>query len=214
MRFKWMWLLVGWLMIVGVAGCGQMMSSLPAETTPTPRSGTPVDGAVVATAAVEPTSALEAESSPPSTGPSEEAPPSAVGTPAPLGTAVLISPTQVIQEGTMPISPTIPSPSNPALQGLVMQAKEDLARRLSIEVDQIELIEVSAVVWPDGGLGCPQPGMVYTQVQHDGSLIRLRVGKRIYNYHSGGGRAPFLCEKPIMVTVDEELAPPPGLGDQ
>ncbi len=111
----------------------------------------------------------------------------------------------------MLVSPTIPTPSNPALQGLVMQAKEDLARRLSIEVEQIELLEASAVVWPDSGMGCPQPGMVYTQVQRDGALIRLRVGKRIYNYHSGGNRLPFLCEQ---AAGGESLAPPPGLGNQ
>jgi len=196
MRRKWFWLLVGWLVVAGMAGCGQTVTSLPVETTPAALADTPVG---------------EAEPSPPGAVPSEEATFSVLGTPAPLGTAVFISPIQVIQEGTMPISPTIPSPSNPALQGLVMQAKEDLARRLSVEVDQIELLEVSAVVWPDGGLGCPQPGMVYTQVQHDGALIRLRVGKRIYNYHSGGSRPPFLCEQ---TAGGESLVPPPGFGDQ
>jgi hypothetical protein len=211
MKLRWIWLLVGWLMIVGVVGCGQMMSSLPAETTPTPRSGTSVGGAVVATATVEPTSTFEAESSPPGTGPSEEAAPSAIGTPAPLGTAVFISPTQVIQEETVAVNPTIPSPSDPALQGLVIQAKEDLAGRLSVGVVQIDLIEAEAVVWPDSSLGCPRPGMMYTQVQHDGSLIRLRVGKRIYNYHSGGNRSPFLCEQ---ATEGDGLVSPPGSGDQ
>jgi hypothetical protein len=211
MRFKWMWLLVGWLMIVGVVGCGQMMSSPSVAATPTPRSDTPVGGAMVATATVEPTSMLEAEPSPPSTGPSEEAAPSAIGTPAPLATAVFISPTQVIQEETVAVNPTIQSPPDPALQGLVMQAKEDLAGRLSVGVDQIDLIEAEAVVWPDSSLGCPRPGMMYTQVQHDGSLIRLRVGKRIYDYHSGGNRPPFLCEQ---ATKSDGLVPPPGSGDQ
>ena len=200
MRRKWIWLLVCWLMIAGVAGCGQAATSLSVETTPVASPDTPVG---------------EVEPSPPVSAPSEKATPAEPGTPAPLGTAVPISPTQMIQEGTMSISPTIPSPSNPALQGLVMQAKEDLARRLSIEADQIELLEVSAVVWPDGGLGCPQPGMVYTQVQHDGALIRLRVGKRIYNYHNGGNRPPFLCEQAVGQAVgSDSLSPPPGFGDQ
>lgn len=102
-------------------------------------------------------------------------------------------------------------PSNPALQELVMQAKEDLAKRLSIEVDRIDLVEVRAVIWPDSSLGCPQPGMVYIQVRRDGSLVRLRVGKRIYNYHSGGSRPPFLCEQ---ATKDDSLVSPPGSGSQ
>jgi hypothetical protein len=99
-----------------------------------------------------------------------------------------------MQEGAVTANPTIPTPANPALQALVVEAKEDLASRLAIEVEQIELIEAQAVVWPDGSLGCPQPGVAYIQVQQEGLLIRLRVGKRMYDYHGGGGRAPFLCE--------------------
>jgi hypothetical protein len=70
----------------------------------------------------------------------------------------------------------------------------DLAGRLRIDPAEVEVVEVEAVVWPDGSLGCPQPDMAYVQVQKEGSLIRLRVGKSLYDYHSGGGRDPFLCE--------------------
>jgi hypothetical protein len=111
----------------------------------------------------------------------------------------------------MALSPTIPTSSDLARQDLVVQAKGDLAQRLSVDVDQIDLIEARAVVWPDSSMGCPQPGVAYTQVRRDGLLIRLRVGKRIYNYHSGGNRSPFLCEQ---ATQDGDLVPPPGSGDQ
>ncbi len=88
-----------------------------------------------------------------------------------------------------------PTPLEPSLQRYVLQAKEDLARRTGIPVDQITVVEVQPVTWPDGSLGCPQPGMAYTQVMVDGLLIRLRVGGRDYAYHSGGSRPPFLCER-------------------
>ena len=78
---------------------------------------------------------------------------------------------------------------------VVTQAQEDLAGRLGIESQQVTVVEVQSVVWPDGGLGCPQPGMAYTQVQVDGLLIRLQARGRIYEYHSGGARPPFLCEQ-------------------
>jgi hypothetical protein len=77
----------------------------------------------------------------------------------------------------------------------VQQARQDLARRLQIAADQIALIEARAVVWPDASLGCPQPGMVYKQVPQDGALIVLAVSERRYEYHSGGSRGLFLCEK-------------------
>ncbi len=87
------------------------------------------------------------------------------------------------------------TPSNTGLQKAVGQAKDDLSKRLAISPDMISLLEVSSVVWPDGSLGCPQPGMAYIQVQVDGLLIRLSAGGKTYEYHSGGERAPFLCTK-------------------
>jgi hypothetical protein len=77
----------------------------------------------------------------------------------------------------------------------VEQAQADLARRLGIDPREIEVVVVEAVVWPDGGLGCPEPGAAYTQVQIDGLRIRLRAGEQVYSYHAGGGQAPFLCER-------------------
>ena len=75
-------------------------------------------------------------------------------------------------------------------------AKADLARRRAVAPDTIRIVEVRDVVWPDGGLGCPQPGMAYKQVQVDGLLIRLESGGQLFEYHAGGRRAPFLCEQP------------------
>jgi len=92
------------------------------------------------------------------------------------------------------VEPTVSVSSD--LQPLVDQAVADLAQRLSIEPAQVELVKFEFVVWPDAGLGCPQPGMEYLQVLSDGYLIQLRVGKRIYAYHGGERRGPFLCENP------------------
>jgi len=175
MKRKWIWILAGWLAAAGLVSCGP----------------------VTATVATE--SAL------PEPDLSEEASPVPAGTLTPPWTVAPISPTQTTQKGPQMVSPTAPTPSNPAFQKLVRQAQEDLAQRLSIQADQIGLVEVRAVVWPDGGMGCPQPGMAYTQVQREGLFIRLRVGKRIYHYHSGGGSAPFLCEQ--SMTSDSPILP-------
>ena len=170
MRHKWIWLLVGWLVIVGMVGCGRSVSSLSADTAPTPRPVTPVGGSVASTATFEP-----------------------AGTPTPLRT--VISPTQAIQEEkTVAVSPTIPSPSNPALQELVTRAKEDLASRLSIAVNQISLVEVKAVEWSDASLGCPEPGKVYAQVITPGYLIVLEAAGESYQYHSDAQRRVVCCE--------------------
>lgn len=81
----------------------------------------------------------------------------------------------------------------PALQGLVQTAIDDLARRLGVPAGTIALVSARHVRWADRSLGCPQPGMVYPQVSVDGVRIELAVGGRDYAYHCGGSRGPFLC---------------------
>jgi hypothetical protein len=93
----------------------------------------------------------------------------------------------------------------------VDQAVAHLADRLSVEASRIAVLEARAVVWPDGSLGCPQPGRVYTQVQQEGYFIRLQVDAQVYDYHGGRrGRGPFLCEG----TDPGKIVPPaPGRAD-
>jgi len=109
--------------------------------------------------------------------------------------------------------PTIEPPKNPIQSSWIEMAKQDLVGRLNINLDEIELIEFRNVVWPDADLGCPNPEVVHKQVQVEGYLIRLQVGKRIFQYHGGGhpDKQPFLCENPV---VPEDPLPPPGFGDQ
>ncbi|HSR44477.1 MAG TPA: hypothetical protein VLT15_04505 [Acidimicrobiia bacterium] len=80
------------------------------------------------------------------------------------------------------------------LQPLVDLALADLSARLALDPGQISLVAAERVVWPDGGLGCPQPGMAYTQVQVDGTYLELFANGVAYPYHSGGSRGPFLCD--------------------
>jgi hypothetical protein len=106
-------------------------------------------------------------------------------------------------------------PINPAYMPLVEYAQQDLAARLGLSVADIQPLEVQAVVWPDHGLGCPDPAMGYIQVPEDGALIRLAVGAKIFEYHSGASRPPFLCEQPQPspgTPPGDTLQPPPRLG--
>ena len=94
----------------------------------------------------------------------------------------------ITQEGMVTVTLDASNPQ-------VLQAMEDLSKRTSIPAEEIKVVDVEIVVWPDASLGCPQPGMMYPQVQQDGMLIRLRAGGVVYEYHSGENRPPFLCEK-------------------
>ena len=90
----------------------------------------------------------------------------------------------------------IQTPYPPVVEQAVNQARADLAKRLGVDPSQVEVVGVSSVTWPDASLGCPQPGMVYTQVMVDGYRVRLRASGQVYEYHgSGSSRPPFLCKK-------------------
>ena len=49
----------------------------------------------------------------------------------------------------------------PALAEQVRVAVTHLAQRLKIDPSGISVIEARAIIWPDGSLGCPRPGMGY-----------------------------------------------------
>lgn len=92
---------------------------------------------------------------------------------------------------------------------IVQAAIQDLAARLDVSEQDIEVTEVRDVQWPDGALGCPEEGKMYTQAVVDGTQVLLGVDERVYDYHAGADGVPFLCPS------DEkdggyEFLPPPG----
>ena len=108
----------------------------------------------------------------------------------PLGMAVLLP---ACQNSEAPVEEKlqneVDSPSALAIT--------DLANRLGIPGSDIEVVTEKIVTWRDGSLGCPKPGMMYTQALVEGTLIVLRAGGRDYSYHSGAGKPPFYCENPV-----------------
>ena len=119
-----------------------------------------------------------------------------------------------VKEEPMPPKSSTSMSSNAAIELLVQGAIQDLAKRLDIPLEQIKLLEIREVVWPDASLGCAQPGMVYAQVLQDGLLIRLGVENQMYFYHSGESQDPFLCEEtsqiiPQITPKEDEFVPPP-----
>jgi hypothetical protein len=80
-------------------------------------------------------------------------------------------------------------------RGPVEQALDDLAERLSIDPDGIELVELKAVEWPDTGLGCPQPGKLYVQVITPGLRVLLEAQGQVYEYHTDWDEVVVWCKK-------------------
>lgn len=72
-------------------------------------------------------------------------------------------------------------------------AVADLAEHLRVSAESIEVLRVESVTWPDGSLGCPKPGVAYTQALVPGQRIVLSHEDRVYLYHAADLQPPFLC---------------------
>jgi hypothetical protein len=79
------------------------------------------------------------------------------------------------------------------LQSAIDAALTDAAVRTGLKRTELEILSAEAVTWSDGSLGCPQPGMMYTQALVPGFRIRVRAGTETLDYHAGRGGAPTFC---------------------
>jgi hypothetical protein len=88
-------------------------------------------------------------------------------------------------------------------------ARDDLARRLGLALEVIQLVSVEAVDWLDTSLGCPEPGMMYAQVITPGFRIVLEAKGQTYEYHTDRSGQVVLCQ----TDGENEAAPPKGIDD-
>jgi hypothetical protein len=66
----------------------------------------------------------------------------------------------------------------------VSRAKQDLARSLKIDQDQISVKSVASTQWPDASLGLKKNGGSFAMVMTDGYIIELEANGRLYRYHA------------------------------
>ncbi len=107
---------------------------------------------------------------------------------------------------------TMPTSNQEQQLPTVAPARADLARRLGVEPDDLVVISAEEVTWPDGSLGCPEPGLSYTQALVDGSKVVLGHDDRVYVYHAGDDGQPFLCPSDDK-DGGHEFVPPPGFNE-
>ncbi len=69
----------------------------------------------------------------------------------------------------------------------------DAAKVTGVDRTAVTVVSTETVVWADGSLGCPAPGMSYTMAQVAGYRIRVRVGKRELDYHADQRGHYILC---------------------
>lgn len=115
----------------------------------------------------------------------------------------------------MQTSPAGPSegPSSPPQGGPTGSAVEVPPARWRAIVDDLAgrgvtgeptAVSVRSVTWNDGALGCPEPGVAYTQAMVDGLQVIVEVAGRRYDYRFGRSDTPRLCEHPGPVSSSSD----------
>ena len=76
----------------------------------------------------------------------------------------------------------------------VRAAVASYAKALDLPIDAISVLSAESVTWPDGSLGCPEPGMQYIQVLTEGFRVQLEARGRRAEYHTDRGSQVLRCE--------------------
>ena len=102
----------------------------------------------------------------------------------------------------MPACAALPEPGvrTPRLQNVVQAARADAAQRSGSAPGDLTLILAEPVTWADSSLGCPRPGLLYTQSLVPGYRVQLRLRNEVLDYHASERGGLVLC--------------PPGLSKQ
>lgn len=107
--------------------------------------------------------------------------------------------------GPEPTDSTEPSPSPAASESLppldsgpvptemFAAILEDAAGLAGVDASALTVIEAAAVTWSDGSLGCPEPGMMYTQALVPGYRIRVDAAGAPMTYHTRATSVFVLC---------------------
>lgn len=76
---------------------------------------------------------------------------------------------------------------------LLAPALADASRRSGVAEQDLVIVKSLRVTWPDGSLGCPEPGMSYTQALVPGWQLVIRAGERTFDYRAADRGRFMLC---------------------
>lgn len=79
---------------------------------------------------------------------------------------------------------------------LVAQVIADAAAGAGVEESEVQLVSAEAVTWSDGSLGCPEPGMMYTQALVPGYRVVLSIDGEELSFHAAESGEFSFCQDP------------------
>jgi hypothetical protein len=88
---------------------------------------------------------------------------------------------------TVPVTGEVPAD---LLGGILADAID----RTGVPESEIEIARAEEMTWPDGALGCPEPGQVYTQALVDGFQVVVEAAGERLDYRATANGSFRLCE--------------------
>ncbi|MDJ0753239.1 MAG: hypothetical protein QNJ45_06960 [Ardenticatenaceae bacterium] len=70
----------------------------------------------------------------------------------------------------------------------------DMTTRTEADLNEFTVRRAEQVVFPDGSLGCPEPGQVYTMALVNGYVVEIEVDGEVYDYRITDKGFFKLCE--------------------
>jgi hypothetical protein len=77
---------------------------------------------------------------------------------------------------------------------LLKALRGDLAARLGVAREEVRVMQVERVTWPDGSLGCAVPGETVLPIPVEGYRVLLRFDATMFDIHAAHERLFRLCE--------------------
>lgn len=78
---------------------------------------------------------------------------------------------------------------------------EQLIKKENLDREAITVVRAESVIWPDGALGCPVPGEMYTQAQVEGYWIVLKSANKEYDYRASARGHFKRCKNSFKVRL-------------
>jgi hypothetical protein len=102
------------------------------------------------------------------------------------------SPTSAPPVAQQPATQTTVSPE---AQAGVDAALQDAAAHLGIDKTELHVDDIQSREWGDASLGCPQPGILYSQIVTPGFLVLVSTGSKHLEYHADSRGHVVLCKE-------------------
>ena len=94
------------------------------------------------------------------------------------------APTSIAE--TSPVRAEVP-------QGILTPILNEAALLAKVPREQLAIVRAEAVVWNDGSLGCPEPGMQDTQALVNGYWVVVNAAGETYDFRVGRDGSFRLC---------------------